>query len=100
MTTTTVNTHEAKTHLSKLLARAERGEEIIIARAGKPVARLVGLAEEPPRRVQKFGTMAGRVFGSAANLGIILHEGWDAPMTEEELDEIENWPLVSEEPAP
>ena len=38
MDTTTVNVHEAKTHLSQLLARVEAGEEIVIARAGKPVA--------------------------------------------------------------
>lgn len=36
-----VNIHEAKTHLSKLLERVESGEEVVIARAGKPVARLV-----------------------------------------------------------
>ena len=40
-----VNTHEAKTHLSQLLERAARGEEIVIARAGKPVARLVAYEE-------------------------------------------------------
>jgi prevent-host-death family protein len=38
---TEVNVHEAKTHLSRLLARVEGGEEIVIARAGRPVARLV-----------------------------------------------------------
>ena len=38
----TINTHEAKTHLSKLLERAARGEEFIIAKAGKPIARLIG----------------------------------------------------------
>lgn len=37
---TTVNIHEAKTHLSRLLARVESGEEIVIARAGRPIARL------------------------------------------------------------
>jgi len=37
-----VNTHEAKTHLSQLLERAAKGEEFIIARAGKPMALLVG----------------------------------------------------------
>lgn len=37
-----VNVHQAKTHLSRLLARAEAGEEILIARRGQPVARLVG----------------------------------------------------------
>jgi len=36
----TVNVHDAKTHLSRLLDRVSRGEEIIIARAGRPVARL------------------------------------------------------------
>ena len=37
----TVNVHEAKTHLSRLLARVEAGEEVVIARNGNPVARLV-----------------------------------------------------------
>lgn len=45
---TVINVHEAKTHLSRLLARVERGEEIVIARAGRPVARLVRYDE--PRR--------------------------------------------------
>lgn len=46
----TVNIHEAKTHLSRLLERAEAGEEIIIAKAGKPIARLVPFQrEEAPR---------------------------------------------------
>ncbi len=40
----TVNVHEAKTHFSKLLARAHTGEEIIIAKAGRPYAKLVPLA--------------------------------------------------------
>ena len=37
----TVNVHEAKTHLSRLLAQVEAGEDVVIARRGKPVARLV-----------------------------------------------------------
>lgn len=41
----TVNIHEAKTHLSRFVDQAAAGEEILIARAGKPVARLVALAE-------------------------------------------------------
>ncbi len=45
-----VNVYEAKTHLSQLLDRAAAGEEIIIARAGRPIARLVALAESSPRR--------------------------------------------------
>lgn len=44
-----VNVHEAKTNFSRLLERAHRGEEIIVAKAGKPWARLVPLAERPPR---------------------------------------------------
>ena len=47
----TVNIHEAKTHLSRLLERAASGEEIVIAKAGKPIARLVTYQrEEAPRR--------------------------------------------------
>ncbi len=45
-----VNVHEAKTHLSRLLLRVAGGEEIVIARAGKPVARLVPI-EHKQRRV-------------------------------------------------
>lgn len=47
---TVVNVQQAKTHLSDLLARAERGEEIVIARAGRPIVRLMPLAGPPPRR--------------------------------------------------
>ncbi len=46
----TVNVHEAKTHLSKLLARVNAGEEIIIAKAGKPYAKLVPLPQTSKRR--------------------------------------------------
>jgi len=45
-----VNIHEAKTHLSRLLQRVAGGEEIIIARSGKPVARLVSIAASPTVR--------------------------------------------------
>jgi prevent-host-death family protein len=44
-----VNVHDAKTNFSKLLERVARGEEIIIARAGRPVARLVPLENAAPR---------------------------------------------------
>ena len=50
----TVNVHDAKTQLSKLLARVERGEEITIARAGKPVARLVASRPSKPRAPGRF----------------------------------------------
>jgi len=46
---TIVNVQDAKTHLSDLLARAERGEEVVIARAGRPIARLALVDAAPPR---------------------------------------------------
>ena len=49
-----VNIHEAKTHLSKLLKRVASGEEIVIAKAGKPLARLVRF--EPSRQGRTLGT--------------------------------------------
>jgi prevent-host-death family protein len=55
----TVNVHEAKTHLSRLLERIERGDDVIIARAGRPVARLVPYAPPVSRRV--LGQAAGTI---------------------------------------
>jgi prevent-host-death family protein len=46
----TVNVHEAKTHLSRLLVRVAAGEEVVISRSGKPVARLVSIESRPPIR--------------------------------------------------
>lgn len=46
-----VNIHEAKTHLSRLLERVAMGEEVIIAKAGKPVAKLVPLGGRPKKRL-------------------------------------------------
>ena len=54
-----VNVHEAKTHLSRLLDQAHAGEEIILAKGGKPYARLVPL-ERPPAQRQP-GRLAGKV---------------------------------------
>lgn len=51
-----VNIHEAKTHLSKLLKRVLEGEEIVIARSGRPIARLVPYAQQAPRQ---FGVDRG-----------------------------------------
>jgi prevent-host-death family protein len=50
----TVNVHEAKTHLSRLLERVAQGEEVVIARAGKPVAKLIPLppVERAPGRLR------------------------------------------------
>lgn len=53
-----VNIHEAKTHLSRFVDLAAAGEEIIIARAGKPVARLVAL--EAPAQPRRLGLGKGR----------------------------------------
>jgi prevent-host-death family protein len=54
-----VNIHEAKTHFSRLVERAAKGEEIVIARAGRPLARLVPLA--PPTRPRRPGLLKGRI---------------------------------------
>ncbi|MDE0169014.1 MAG: type II toxin-antitoxin system Phd/YefM family antitoxin [bacterium] len=54
-----VNVYEAKTHLSKLLDRVLNGEEIVIGRAGKPVARLVPFAAKRTPRVP--GRLAGKI---------------------------------------
>ena len=55
----TVNIHEAKTHFSKLLRRVSAGEEIVIARAGRPVARLVPAG--PTHGVRPLGEYAGKI---------------------------------------
>ncbi len=54
-----VNMHEAKTHLSKLVARVEKGEEIVITRAGKPAAKLMPVLQEKPGR-RKLGGWEGK----------------------------------------
>ena len=55
-----VNVYEAKTHLSQLLDRAAAGEEIVIARAGRPIARLMPLASAPARQ-RSPGRWRGKV---------------------------------------
>jgi prevent-host-death family protein len=61
--TETVNIHEAKTHLSRLLELVQGGQEIILAKAGKPIARLVPLAPtETTRRSGRFGGHVGPEF--------------------------------------
>jgi prevent-host-death family protein len=54
------NIHEAKTHFSKLVERAAAGEEIVIGKAGKPVARLVPYAA-PARPKRKPGSLRGKI---------------------------------------
>ncbi|HYN76279.1 MAG TPA: type II toxin-antitoxin system Phd/YefM family antitoxin [Lamprocystis sp. (in: g-proteobacteria)] len=53
-----VNIHEAKTQLSKIIARACRGEEIVIAKAGRPLVRLTPIERQPSGR--RFGALRGR----------------------------------------
>ncbi len=65
-----VNVHEAKTHFSKLLHRVEGGEEIVIARAGKPVAKLSRYEE--PRKERRSGFMKGEIW---------LADDWDSEET-------------------
>ncbi len=69
----TVNVHEAKTNLSQLLKQVEAGEEVIIARNGKPVARLVGVQKRGKRQ---FGSMKGQ---------ISIDERFFEPLPEEQL---------------
>ncbi len=72
-----VNIHAAKTHLSKLLERVAAGEEVIIAKAGKPVARLVPFEAAPVSGMspakRRFGALKGRI--------------WMAPNFDEPLEE-------------
>ncbi len=68
-----VNVHEAKTNLSRLLAQVEAGEDVVIARNGKPVARLVGYERKGKRG---FGSWKGR---------ITLDDSFFDPLPEEEL---------------
>ncbi|MEO7689685.1 MAG: type II toxin-antitoxin system Phd/YefM family antitoxin [Sphingomonas sp.] len=75
--TATVNVHEAKTHFSKLLERAHAGEEIILAKAGKPYARLVPIeaAPKPERKPGRFPELAS-----------IPDSVWFDPLPDDELD--------------
>ncbi len=83
MSTTTVNIHEAKTHLSRLIERATQGEDIIIAKAGKPRVRLAPIREEPV--VRRPGRFAGSLkvteafFEPLAEDDLAAWEGSSAP---------------------
>lgn len=67
-----INIHDAKTHFSKLLERVARGEEVVIARAGHPIARLV--AYSPPSGPRRGGSWKGLVR---------IGEDFDAPLPSE-----------------
>jgi len=57
----TVNIHEAKTHLSKLIAKAAAGEPFIIAKAGKPMVKVVPLDAPEPPKTSRLGFMKGQL---------------------------------------
>lgn len=57
----TVNIHEAKTHLSKLVEKAANGEPFIIAKAGKPMVRVVAIDAPEPKPVRRLGFMKGQL---------------------------------------
>jgi prevent-host-death family protein len=71
----TVNIHDAKTNFSRLVDSAAAGEEIIIAKAGKPTARLVPMERVKVKRV--FGSLAGKVR---------IADDFDSPLPDEMLD--------------
>lgn len=70
----TVNIHQAKTQLSRLIERVCAGEEIIIARGGKPVARLAPLE---PRRPRRLGLLKGKIW---------VAKDFNAPLPDDLLD--------------
>ena len=75
---TTVNVHAAKSQLSRLLDAAAAGEEVIIAKAGKPIAKLVAIEQKKERR--KLGTLAGR---------FRVPDDFDDPLPDEMVDAFE-----------
>ena len=56
----TVNIHEAKTHLSRLIEEAAKGEPFVIAKAGKPMVKVTALEAPGPGKIRRLGFMAGQ----------------------------------------
>ena len=56
----TVNMHEAKTHLSRLVDQAAKGEPFVIAKAGKPLVKVVAIDAPPPKPVRRIGFLEGQ----------------------------------------
>jgi len=75
---TVVNVYDAKTRLSKLIEEAASGKDVVIARGGKPVARLTRL--DPPKRKLKFGVLKGK---------IKVPEDFDSPLPSDILAQFE-----------
>jgi prevent-host-death family protein len=57
----TINIHEAKTHLSKLVEEAAQGESFIIAKAGKPMVKVIALDAPAEKKIKRLGFMAGEI---------------------------------------
>ena len=73
-----VNIHEAKTHFSELIAAVERGEEIVIARRGKPVAKVSGCETKAARRV---------ILGGLEGMAREIDPDWWKPIPDEDIRE-------------
>lgn len=73
-----VNIYQAKARLSALLEKAQAGEEVVIARAGKPIARLIAVAPAP-------GTRSGVRFGGLKVAQLKLTADFHAPLRDEDL---------------
>jgi len=83
-----VNIHEAKTHLSRLLQRVAAGEEVTIARAGVPVARLVAV-QPKPKKVRPLGMDRGKIW---------VADDFDAPLPDDLLKQFYGGELPPLEP--
>jgi prevent-host-death family protein len=57
----TYNIHDAKTHLSRLVEQAAKGEPFVIAKAGKPMVKVIPLNAPGPSQIKRFGFMAGQI---------------------------------------
>jgi prevent-host-death family protein len=74
----TINIHEAKTHLSRLVDEVCKGKELILAKAGKPLVKLVPLEQSKPKRIPGF--LKGKIKIAA---------DFDAPLPQDWLDDFE-----------
>ena len=90
-----VNVHEAKTRLSALIQKAEQGEDVIIARDGKPAVRLTPITTQPKKRV----------FGRLSHLAKYASPDWDSPELDKEIEQMMldtskfDWLLKPKKPA-
>jgi prevent-host-death family protein len=57
----TYNIHDAKTHLSRLVEQASKGEPFVIAKAGKPMVKVIPLDAPGPSQIKRFGFLAGQI---------------------------------------